>query len=173
MTPREIEEYRALRATIRERGTTRVWLVVVGLGGWTALSVATAALVSLPVATLLPLVLLATVFEAVFALHTGVERIGRYLQVFYEQDGRGWEHQAMAFGQQPGPKGPDPLFTRQFLLATAANVIPAALAQPIPVEWAVVGALHVALVARVLVARRHAGQQRASDLERFTRLNAG
>lgn len=173
MTPREIEEYKALRATIRERGTTRVWLVVIGLAAWTAVAVASAALVALPVATLLPLVLLATVFEAAFALHTGVERIGRYLQVFHEDDGQGWEHQAMAFGQTPGPKGPDPLFTRHFALAIVANVIPAALAQPVPVEWAVVGAFHAALVARVFVARRHAAQQRAVDLERFRRLRAG
>ena len=31
MTPRELEEYRALRETIRERGTARVWIFVVGL----------------------------------------------------------------------------------------------------------------------------------------------
>src|SRR5439155_3058751 len=75
MTGRDAEEYRALRATIRERGTTRVWLFVVGLAVWAALVVATAALAALPIATLLPLLLLAAVFEAVFALHVGVERI--------------------------------------------------------------------------------------------------
>ena len=32
MTARELEEYRALRATIRERGTARVWIFVVGFG---------------------------------------------------------------------------------------------------------------------------------------------
>src|SRR5262245_28415723 len=100
MTPRELEEYRALRATIRERGTARVYLVVGGLGAWAALVIATASLASLPVATLLPLLFLAGVFEAIFALHTGVERIGRYLQVFYEEPPeRGWEHVAMAFGR--------------------------------------------------------------------------
>src|SRR5947208_14124487 len=34
MTARELEEYRALRATIRERGTARVWIFVVGFGLW-------------------------------------------------------------------------------------------------------------------------------------------
>jgi len=29
MTPRELEEYRALRHTIRERGTARVWIFVI------------------------------------------------------------------------------------------------------------------------------------------------
>src|SRR5712692_11822960 len=86
MTPRDQEEYRALRATIRERGTTRIWIFVVGLVGWAGLVIATAALAALPVATLLPLLVLAVVFEAVVALHTGVERIGRYIQVFFEDD---------------------------------------------------------------------------------------
>jgi hypothetical protein len=74
MTPRELEEYRALRATIRERGATRIWIFLAGLAAWSALVVATAALAALPVATLLPLLILAGTFEAVFSLHTGVER---------------------------------------------------------------------------------------------------
>ena len=67
---------------------------------------ATAALASLPIAALLPLLVLAGVFEAVFALHTGVERIGRYIQVFFEAPGeRAWEHTAMAFGRAfPGSR---------------------------------------------------------------------
>src|SRR5947208_9263461 len=77
MTPRELEEYSALRATIRERGTARVWVFLAGLALWAALTIATAALVSLPVAALLPLLTLAATFEMVFALHTAVERIGR------------------------------------------------------------------------------------------------
>src|SRR5437867_12947540 len=54
MTPRELEEYRALRATIRERGTARIWIFVVGLLGWAGLVTATAALAALLVAPLLP-----------------------------------------------------------------------------------------------------------------------
>ena len=84
MTPRELEEYKALRATIRERGTTRVWVFVTGLIAWGGLTVATASLATLPIATLLPLLILAGTFEAVFSIHTGVERVGRYLQVFVE-----------------------------------------------------------------------------------------
>ena len=34
MTPREAEEYRALRATIRERGSLRVTLFVIGMIAW-------------------------------------------------------------------------------------------------------------------------------------------
>jgi len=86
MTARELEEYTALRTTIRERGTTRVWIFLVGIIAWAALTTATAALASSPLAVLLPLLILAATFEAVYALHVGVERIGRYLQVFYESD---------------------------------------------------------------------------------------
>ncbi|OLC51784.1 MAG: hypothetical protein AUH43_01735 [Acidobacteria bacterium 13_1_40CM_65_14] len=92
MTAREQEEYSALRATIRERGTTRVWVFLVGLVAWGALTVATAALASTPVAVLLPLLILAAAFEAVLALHVGVERIGRYLQVFYEDQDEDADH---------------------------------------------------------------------------------
>src|SRR5262245_7634051 len=99
MTSREIEEYRALRDTIRERGTTRVWVVLAGHIGWASLVVATSALAPLPVMPLLPLAVLATAFEIVFALHTSVERIGRYIQVFFEgNEARGWEHAAMTYG---------------------------------------------------------------------------
>ena len=86
MTARDHEEYRALRATIRERGTARVCIFAGGIVAWAAATIATAALASTPLATLLPLLVLASVFEAVFALHIGVERIGRYLQVFHETD---------------------------------------------------------------------------------------
>ena len=87
MTGPEHDEYVALRATIRERGTARVCVFVGGIAAWVAATIATAALASTPVATLLPLLLLASTFEAVFALHVGVERIGRYLQVFHEAGG--------------------------------------------------------------------------------------
>src|ERR1700730_18215105 len=112
MTGREQAEYIALRATIRERGTARVFIFVAGLAAWTAAMIATAALASSPVATLLPLLLLASVFEAVFALHVGVERVGRYIQVFHEAEGdeAKWEHTAMSFGLPQGAAKTDALF---------------------------------------------------------------
>jgi hypothetical protein len=48
--------------------------------------VATIAFVTLPVASLIPLVVLAGGFEAIASLHLGVERIGRYVQVRFEGD---------------------------------------------------------------------------------------
>ena len=176
MTPRELEEYKALRATIRQRGTSRVWVFVVGLALWGGLVLATAASMPTPVATLLPLLVLAGAFEAVFALHTGVERIGRYIQVFYEGDtgdpssSRQWEHTAMAFGPTAPGGGTDPLFAAFFTLATVCNFVPALLAAPIPVEWAVVGLVHLVFVGRLIVARRHSTRQRANDLGRFQML---
>ena len=88
MTARDQEEYRALRSTIRGRGTARVWIFVAGIAAWAAVLVATAALAAPPAGMLVPLLVLASTFEAVFALHIGVERIGRYIQVFYEEDGK-------------------------------------------------------------------------------------
>jgi hypothetical protein len=169
MTSREIEEYRALRATIRERGTARVWIFVAGFATWAALTIATVALVPYPIATLLPLLLLAGVFEAVFALHTGVERIGRYLQVFYEDNvgERNWEQTVMAFGRKFPGGGSDPLFSLYFVSAIAANLLPAILVSPQPIEWLPVGAAHILLVARIGAARRQSARQRAVDLERF------
>ena len=173
MTARELEEYNALRATIRERGTARVWIVLTGLAVWAVLTVVTAALASLPIATLLPLLVLAAVFEIVFALHTGVERIGRYIQVFFEEPGeRAWEHTAMAFGRAFPGGGTDPLFTPYFALATVLNVIPAALARPVPIEWVVVALPHLLFIAHLWRSRRRSAVQRAVDLEKFEKLKS-
>jgi hypothetical protein len=171
MTARELEEYSALRATIRERGTTRVWIALAGLAVWAALTVATAALATLPIASLLPLLVLAAAFEIVFALHTGVERIGRYIQVFFEAPGeRAWEHTAMAFGRAFPGGGSDPLFAPYFAMATVLNLVPAALARPVAIEWLVVGLPHLLFVVHLWRSRRRSAMQRAIDLERFEKL---
>jgi hypothetical protein len=172
MTEAEQEEYRSLRATIRERGTARIWVFLVGLVVWAALLIATAALAALPVATLLPLLVLTAAFEAVFSLHVGVERIGRYVQVFLESDG-GWEHAAMAYGKPMRGTRVDPLFSLYFILATLANFVPVLLAEPVAMEVWVVGAVHLLVAIRIVLARRAAARQRAADLKRFLELKAG
>ena len=164
MTPREQEEYTALRTTIRERGTARIWVFVVGTAAWSALTVATAALAPTPIATLLPLLILAAAFEAVFALHVGVERIGRYLQVFHDDE---WERAALAFGHPSGAAAVDPLFVVMFALAAVFNVMPALLAQPTPPELIFIGGAHTLFLLRLVAARMAASKQRAIDLERF------
>ena len=177
MTGREQDEYRELRATIRERGTARIYLFVAGIAAWTAATIATTALASTPLATLLPLLLLAAVFEAIFALHVGVERIGRYIQVFYEADAvddgpreRRWEHAAMGFGRPAGAPALDALFTVPFLLAAAFNIAPATLLNPIPAELIFVGGAHALFLLRVVVARQAAAKRRAIDFGRFQQL---
>jgi hypothetical protein len=172
------DEYHALRATIRERGTARVCVFAAGIAAWAAATIATAALASSPVATLLPLLLLASIFEAVFALHVGVERIGRYIQVYYESfglnqpGGPGWEHAAMAFGRPAGAAAVDALFTVPFCLAALFNLAPALLLEPARVELIFIVGGHALFVLRLLVARRAAGKQRAIDLERFRQIQS-
>jgi hypothetical protein len=122
------------------------------------------------VATFIPLLLLAATFEIVFSLHTSVERIGRYIQVFFEEGGSeaGWEHRIMAFGSGTRmPGAGDPLLARYFWAGAVFNMLPAALMAPVPIEWIVVGIGHLLFVVRVAVARRQAIGQRARDLERF------
>jgi hypothetical protein len=172
MTARELEEYRALRDTIRERSTARIWVFLAGFVGWGALTIATAALAALPVATFLPLLILAATFEGVFSLHLGVERIGRYIQVFLEEDG-GWEHVAMAVGKPLKGTSSDPLFTAHFIIAVLLNIVPALLAQPVAIEVTVVLAVHLLVVVRIVLARRVASHQRAADLKRFSDLRVG
>jgi hypothetical protein len=166
MADHQQEEYRALRETISHRGTAKVWVFVVGMVAWAALTMATAALASLPVATFLPLLILAVTFEAVFSLHVGIERIGRYLQVFHE-GATGWEHTAMAFGRPLKGTGTDPLFVAHFVLAGILNIVPALLAEPVQLEITVVGSGHLLFILRLFLAWRSAGRQRAADLKRF------
>ena len=172
MTPRELEEYRALRSTIRQRCTARVWIFVAGIAVWAALNIATASLLVTPFDTLLPLLMLAAAFEAVFALHVGVERVGRYIQVFHESpdERASWEAAAMTFGAPAGAASADPLFVLCFLLAAILNFVPVLLSAPVPAENAVIGGLHAFFIVRLLAARRVAARQRAVDLARFREL---
>src|SRR5262245_62631901 len=96
------------------------------LAAWAAIALTTTAVIAYPIAVLLPLIVLAGGFEAIYAMHVNVERIGRYLQVFHETGG-GWEHTAMAFGQRFPARGGDALFSGVFLMATALNYLPMAL----------------------------------------------
>lgn len=169
MTPRELAEYRALRATIRERGTARVWILFAGFVAWGGLATATAALAAWPIATLIPLLVLATGFEVVFGLHTGLERVGRYIQLFFEEQD-GWEHRAMSYAQKFRPGAGDPLMAPYFAIATVFNLIPAAMAYPAPVEWSFLALLHLLFLFRIELARRQSARQRAVDLERFQSL---
>jgi hypothetical protein len=167
-------EYAALRATIATRGTVRVVLLPVTVIAW-AIATGVLLLVSgLPVAVLFTLSILVAGFEAIHALHVGVERIGRYLQVYYETtpDGPRWETTAMAVGPALPGGGIDPLFAVVFLLAAIANLIPALIYEPTTIELSAVGALHAAFIVRVVRARVAAARQRAVELESFRAIKA-
>jgi hypothetical protein len=171
-----LEEYAALRATIRERGTARIWMFVFTISAWGVALVGLAALQVVPLMGLVPLLILTAGFEAIFSLHVAVERIGRYLQVFYE-DGTAdriprWETVAMEFGRAGHVVTTDALFTGPILLAAALNLVPLLLAGPVVSEFVVIVGSHVAFAVRVLLARRAAASQRAIDLARFRALRS-
>jgi hypothetical protein len=180
-TPREadlrLEEYRVLRATIRERGTLRAGLLVAGLCVWAALHLTVQIWLPMPVTSLVPLLVLAAVFEGVFALHVGVERIGRYLEAAYEDTasaGPLWEHTAHAFGKTMTDTAGrlDPLGASLFVLATLLNMVPVLIAAWTPpfVELAVYGGIHLLFIVRIDRGRRFAKRQRGQELEQFARV---
>jgi hypothetical protein len=167
-------EFEALRQTIAGRGTVRVILLPVTFIGWAALSLVLMLFGDLPVAVLFPLGVLVAGFEAIHALHVAAERIGRYLQVFFEGgiDGARWETTAMAVGPALPGGGVDPLFAIAFACATVINVMPALLPQPTGIELGVIGALHAAFLFRIIRARVAAARQRAVELESFRALKS-
>lgn len=166
-------EFRVLRHTIAIRGTVRMALVPLIMLGWAALALLLILFPNLPVAALLSLAVLAGGFEAVHALHVGVERIGRFLQVFYEEraNGAAWETVAMQVGPAMPGGGADPLFSALFLSAVTVNLVPALLPSPVAIEIGVIGAIHAAYAVRIVRARIAAGRQRATELERYRALS--
>jgi hypothetical protein len=170
-------EYVAMRATIRERGTARMVLAPLVFTAWAGTAIATSAIITVAVSTLLPLMVLAAGFESIYALYLNVERIGRYLQVFHEHgheqgDGKpmelGWEHVTMEFGAR-FPGGPDPLYSRLFMTAVSLNFLPVALGGS-HIEIGILAVLHFLVINRMRVAQTAARTQRALDLERFKEL---
>lgn len=166
----ELEEYRQLRATVRERGSLRVVLFVATIAIWAVVAGLVGTFLSLPLASLLPLLLLMAGFEAVHQLHVAVERIGRYLYVRYENGiGRPmWETAIAAFGagHRPATRPADALFSLMFCAAIAVNWLAATLGATRE-EMIGVGAIHALAIARILMARSSARRQRAEDQKRF------
>ncbi len=174
-------EYRVLRETIAARGSLRPILALAGLGLWALLLTAVLVWLPYPVAAIIPLLVLLATFEVIRPLHFGAERIGRYLQVFYEEDGQperpltdapSWERTAMRLSAIPGTGG-HPLFVPIFFLATIANTLPVLLAQPraTPIELAALGIPHLALIVWLVNADRALRSQRVAELEQFRALH--
>ena len=162
-------EFTALRTTIAMRGTVRMALLPVTLLGWALVAVLLLLFGEFPAAVIFPLAVLVGGFEAIHALHVGAERIGRYLQVYYEDapDAPRWETTAMAVGPALPGGGIDPLFSVVFTAAALANLIPAFTPEPTRPELAVLLPLHFAFIVRVVRARGAAARQRAIELETY------
>jgi hypothetical protein len=165
-------EYDALRATIRERGTAQLWAVLAGLAVWAALALWLRVADLQGGVSFVPLLMLTATYEINLFIHTGVERIGRYVQVFYEQPTRastGWETTAMSYGARYRG-GIDPLFTTIFYGATVIDF--SSLLEE--AWWTAISAIaHVAVLYRIFSSARLAASQRATDLERFRNLASG
>jgi hypothetical protein len=173
-------EYLVLRETIAARGSLRPVLLIIGVGIWAVLLTAVLVLLPYPLVVAIPLLILAATFEAIRPLHFGAERIGRYLQVFYEEDGQpgrpladtpSWERVAMSLGPVPGVGG-NPLFVPLFFIATIVNYVPVLLAQPaaLPVEIGMLAVPHVAFVIWLIYCDRAMRAQRPAELARFREL---
>ena len=171
LTPLGASEYETLRATIRERGTMRIYVVLGGIAAWGTLAVAVLFTYAQGGAILVPLLVLVTTFELNFFVHTGVERIGRYLQVFHEEasGSMGWETTAMNYGAK-FPGGLDPLFVAVFSICAAVNLFNSLAAARQPGWIALSMILHSLFAYRIVSARKAAASQRALDLDRFRSL---
>ena len=173
-------EFAALRATIRERGSLRTGLLLAGLVAWGALAVAVAAAQVVGPFRLVPLMILAATFEVTYAIHAGVERIGRYVQVFYEErqttrdspaPAAAWETSVTAYARMYPDGGSDPLFIWPLSLAAVLNTGGLfAVGSGGDVALVILFATHVPFLLRMFAVRRQIGAQRAIDLERFRQI---
>jgi hypothetical protein len=171
-------EYLVLRRTIAQRGALRHILVVCGIGVWALTLTAVLVWMRELIAFQIPLIALLATFEAIRPLHFGAERIGRYLQVFYEENGEtarplrdtpSWERVAMRFGTVPGVGG-HPLFLPVFVLAIAVNYMASISLRPGFWDHVLNGVIHAGFGAWVVSADRAVKKQREIELERMRHL---
>lgn len=166
-------EYEALRATIRERGTLRMCAVLGGLAAWGALAITLLITELQGGVTLVPFMILAATFEINFFVHTGVERIGRYIQVAYEESAGaiGWETTAMNYGTKFPGGGLDPLFAAIFSVSAALNFLSSLATATRRPGWIALSLVtHLVFAYRIVAARKIAAAQRTIDLDRFRSL---
>ena len=151
-------------------------LLPVTVIGWTSITVVLlhGGVTLQPILSLVSLSVLIGGFEAIHALNVGVERIGRYLQVYYEgtADGPTWESTAMAVGPGLPGGGIDPLSTVVFAALTGLNLALAFPELQAIKAYAVVLPVHAIFWIRVGRSRWAAAGQRAMDLEAFRALKS-
>ena len=181
MTGLDREEYRVLRETIGRRGTVRPVLMLTGTVAWAAILTAVLLWFPYPLASVIPLIVLLSTFEALRPLHFGTERLGRYLQVFYEEAGENrplaevpsWEKLAMVFGTALPGAGGHPLFVPVFGMATLVNYLAVVLPGPVAIEMWSLAVPHLALLVWLVVNDRAVRLQRAVELAKFRALRDG
>jgi hypothetical protein len=160
-------EYRSLRETIQTRGSLRFTIAAATFFVWAALSLWCWTSSAGFIAGLVPLVVLIAGFEVVLAIHTGVERIGRYVQLTFENGGPtppAWEHIAVAMGPRwLSPWGLDALFSVTFVAAVFFNFVLVGAAADSTRTTVLASVTHLSALVRILQARRFAAMQRKID----------
>jgi hypothetical protein len=157
----------------------RLGLALAGLAVWALTLVAVVVWLPNPTAGTIPLLLLVATFEVNRTLSLGVERIGRYLQVFYESsddmssERPAWETTVMAFGPSVPGAGGHPLLLPIFIFATLINLLAVILPDPTPLELGTLTTPHASFVIWMAIADRAMRQQRVKELARFRELRAG
>ena len=158
----QLEEFRALRASIRERAIARVLLLAMTWLGWAALATAIMLVVPAPLLLTVPLVVLLAAFEVNLGTVRAAERVSNYLRVVFEERRAvsGWESASADLASRYPSSVGDPLFVWVFIAVLCANYLcvviaipetadPTARAREDSLDLALVTALHLALVAQV------------------------
>ena len=182
----QLEEFRALRAAIRERTIARVVFLAVAWAGWAAL--ATAIMLVLPAVPLLalPLVVLLAAYEVNLGTVRGTERIGAYLRLVFEERRAvpGWETASADLARRYPATAGDPLFFWVFVAVICANYLcvviaagetadPSTRVREDSLDLALVTALHGAVLLRFVQGRRALSKARVRELERVRTVLAG
>jgi hypothetical protein len=169
-------EFSVLRETIRSRGGLRPIVLLAGISAWAAVLVAVLAWLPNPIASAVPLVVLLATLEGLRTLHLGVERIGRYIQVFFEEDppsgAPAWEHTAMQFGASLPGAGGHPYFLAVFFVATVVNYLAVLFPGPLPIELATLAVPHLAFIVWLIYCDWGMRRQRTAELARFRELRS-
>jgi len=176
----QLEEFRALRATIRDRAIARVILLAISWVGWAA--IATAIMLVLPATPLLalPLVLVLAAFEVNLVAVRATDRICDYLRVVFEERRAvpGWETASADLARRHPAATADPLFFWISVAVLCANYLcvvvavgetadPSARVREDSLDLAVATVLHGAVLLRFVLARRGLVSGRAGELERL------
>ncbi len=180
MTDFRALEYDSLRAAIRVRATVAPALLVAVMLGWATLTLWIFTTDVVSAATLVPLMVLAAGYEALYAFHVKAERLARYLQVAYEEPiasgsatpltaSPQWETTSLAYRQRFSSVGSNAVFSALFILATMVNYVPAAVSGTFE-ELVGIGFAHTLFAVRIIMAGRIAARVRGEDLERLRTL---